>query len=1036
MSDSKKKVLKVIEASTKVDERSTTLLDLEEAGRLFPFVVLDILEEFYQKEQAELRIDSSIPGFLIRYLLPRGAVQLDRITDMTLRPKTLMQTARENKVATKHSKEELVGETRYVLSFTNDRRALAYSPQAKTTDPNLCLAAGTNVSARGFVVKAALLPPSLCWQHAAVTTFTSESQALDIIRKELLRTDFYDWVRQPRSPSLEQSKSPSYELPYTPPIAPKATKAQQNAMTQFREILGIDLTMPIELLENCLYNLFEFNTWNQLVHSRDKATVRSLEQQAELRIQKREQRKQNFALKLELSEKKRIAFEKFKKKDLNQLSAKESKLVNQMQEQTPEYLSLQTQLSNAIEFADLKKVTYLREKLGERICPHLAFLADWILSNKNKADRTIFETVCTKFGVNIDYTVFCQSCGEKLQEITEEDVTLINIKEYIGNTDEGVESSIYTTTSRIIGQFITFSLSWQDKVRQVTRLIASIILEPLQEIASGLSRVKAIQSDTALEVYTAIYCFATLAHFVYNHKGKIAFRIKPMYPGLVNVKQEDAVEGGEAAPRVDERKITAQVAGKLLLRYKHVELNNNPVINMQNVMATFAQAYRWAASATFEIRERTTYTMEDPLAQALQHSPKNAQKTQSDVLAMFRDYAKEEIVNEPAIPESVKLRDWHVRYDGIRIRGIEDWKHGLRDFAKPVADDWAKQWKFPYDKFLADSKKSNGNNTQAFFVLFEQRCPEGDLHELLESKCTKCGLTTTMLAEKDSAYYNKYLKAYQKYEADRNEAIQREVLAEAKKKSRATRHSPVSLPKSDNNKLVELAKRLGLSASFLFSLGLMEGHSIADIESGRVVPYKDLEASLARTRNQSILNYIYLLKQHYNACRNLDRFHGNIPAEYLPLLNQQPTQGFSDLPALAPDSYAEALDHADPIHAGYYLLDAFASVFSFILESFEKQGHRAFAKHFASVMTAAIRSSELIMTTFQLKHIKTSAMVQEDTSREDFDALLTLEEDDSGARDELEEEEEDADQMDEADIDEDIDEDHFEVDLADKEGSD
>lgn len=1046
MTDVPKKVLKVIQASTELDTTNKLSLDLREAKQVFSHVVWNTLGDIYFHELQNTRQESNIPSFMIRYVLPFVAVRLEELPEFEIRTMNVFQISRNEKKNTlgTRSKDQLIGKKSFGLSFTVDQESIpAYSPDTDSTYPNINISKGTAVTAVGLVTQyAPPFPTQTSW------TFEDEAQSLSMIQKILHYCDeqqqrsvsFYEIERIWKQ--ILKEDRPLYVRKMTE-FQPIKDPAQLSAIQFIRDTLGIDSHRADKAItEHQLFNLFLFDQYHQLMVLKNKSHIHhSLLQRAQVHKQQQDQRKMSFTQQLELSEKKQIALKQFNKKDLGKLSKKELEVVETMYKKSisasddglkaESVIGISSALSQAVQFQNIKKITYLKEKLGKSICPHLDELAEGVLKKTE-----VFTKVMETYGLAVDYQLFCKLCGEKLQNIEEEDITLNSQKEYEGNTQDNIDSMVYTGLSRIMVQFVQVSQGWESQGKIITRMLLHFLIPPLQEIWSGLQKIKSIvnELDTVMDIYIAIYSFALLANFIYLNKGKIAFKTDKL-------RSPSKEKKGGAAPnapaKIDEQKIVAQLAAKLLMQYKHIDLHNNSVVDTSNIGQLFTRAYTWASSQSLEHQESVHKEEVHPLDNIKKKKSKNT--AQQRVLDMLVEFASDKIIEESAIPLSAKTAAFFKKHSQVAEDAHTQWQQSMRDRSKPSANDYAKKFKYKYD---FSKRKPKSDNIHSFFVLYELRCPEGDLHEFENGKCSKCSLTTQMLNSRDPDYFKKYMHQFQAYENARQETIKQQFKDIFNKGARA-QYKEEKLPASDNNVVVRLSKRIDVSPAFLFSIGLMEGLSLSDIESGKIIPYKEVDPMTASTRNAILLNYIYFLRRQYNVCRNVDRFFDSIPPEHTELLLNQQTKGFEKLPLLEKSTEKKNLQHllisSDSVSAGYVLLNVFAETFEFILDSFESQGVHAFGKHFAQFALRHIKSTEKIMNFFQLKHIKTTAVIAMDTSREDFDSLIDLPEDntddeDAGLdADHVSDEEDKIDTMASLDIDEDLDEDHFEVDLREKE---
>lgn len=981
--------------------------------------VNDTHRAMLKAESDRNRSPSTIPSFMLRYIVPFATLLVRQV------PNFEVKVIHHKRV----SAVDLPSASGYAVSFTVEQRT-----RASTSDEEIVLAPGSVVDVVGIRLDAQFAP----WGTNAEIAFQNDAQVIEAFTRVFQLIDYTRSVDAQRLPVPIAVPLSALHRPHPPPPAPKLSDAQRAALQVFRDKLRFDFERPALSSTHFLFeNMHRLEDWYALQlkgglnNEVARAVLGRLDAEVTAVEDERQRNLQEYALQLQLSEKKHLALGQFNKA-LHRLTAKERGVVDALydrqrrsrDESTARDVS--TALSNAIQFLDWKRIRELRQQ-GEA-CPHLVELADALLSNSGREHSDLFDRVTHKYGVAIEYARYCRHCGEKLEVIAEEDVTIASLQEYVGNDGQETERMIFPVISRILSQYTLLNVKWLAPT-QLTRFITSIITPPLEEIHSGLLRVKGVDVDAVWDIYIAAHAFAVLAHLIFLHPTNVSFK--------------ESRRGGRAGPssahKADERKLLVQSAGRLFLHSRQVELLNNPVLNQKSAILAFGKAYNWALTVDFSALD--TKQADTNGRPAAPHPLERAAETSP----MFAEYKAERLIEEPAYPKSAKLVAFESKYAWAQKRNYEQWRQSKLDYAKPVRADAVRRRVFNYEAVVATIRKARPKDKRrAFFALYEHHCPEGDLHEMEDKRCSKCKVTPQQLLDKDDGFFQKYESHYLQYEKQRNESIQADFASVLRPVDAVTPDAykaPAPLGDVDNSVIMEASKELSMVPAVFFSLGLFEQVRFEDVTNGKVTPYVDLGQAEASMRNQLLRNHIQQTKRSYNACRNVEEFHV-LPKEYVALLKDQLTRGFADLPPIPESFSGEVIErlifNRDSVKAGYHLLLMLAQLIVFALGAFRQNGHHDFAKHFARYLAQTILDNEKVMALFQLKHIKASLIEDVDTSKEDYDVLVpgddeAVETADATAADTDEDVEEAAPSMQEVDFDEEFDDEHFEVDLRDKE---
>lgn len=159
-----------------------------------------------------------------------------------------------------------------------------------------------------------------------------------------------------------------------------------------------------------------------------------------------------------------------------------------------------------------------------------------------------------------------------------------------------------------------------------------------------------------------------------------------------------------------------------------------------------------------------------------------------------------------------------------------------------------------------------------FFRFYENRCPEGGMHDFDGDKCKKCAYTLGMKnqPEESKIYFKKYHAVFQK-EQDEFRSVASEPAIKTAAEI-ALEVAPKTLEFTyDHAKIIELATALDINHRLIFSLGAVENAEYGDVASGKFVPAESEEKSDPRI--EILISYISNLILQYNQLRYYGRLY-------------------------------------------------------------------------------------------------------------------------------------------------------------------
>jgi hypothetical protein len=149
-----------------------------------------------------------------------------------------------------------------------------------------------------------------------------------------------------------------------------------------------------------------------------------------------------------------------------------------------------------------------------------------------------------------------------------------------------------------------------------------------------------------------------------------------------------------------------------------------------------------------------------------------------------------------------------------------------------------------FDKALASTFKRI-NNIQAFYQYYDSRCPKGELHDIVDHVCKKCGMKTEFRVKTDIQYYDKYSSNFEeinqkklKISVDNLEVIQ-EFNKEANEYHKKMKSENLNEEyKYSQQYLAEWSQLSNVKYNVLINIGLTEGFKFEEIQNAVINPTK------------------------------------------------------------------------------------------------------------------------------------------------------------------------------------------------------
>lgn len=256
-----------------------------------------------------------------------------------------------------------------------------------------------------------------------------------------------------------------------------------------------------------------------------------------------------------------------------------------------------------------------------------------------------------------------------------------------------------------------------------------------------------------------------------------------------------------------------------------------------------------------------------------------------------------------------------------------------------------------------ESKTSSGN----FFRFYEQRCPEGNVHEFDGNVCKKCGLDLTWKPQSvfGIEYYKKYRGLYVK---------QREEF-----KTNIVFTEPHQVPETGTefkdwnhnfNSILQLAKIADVNSKAIAALGDTEKIDYNEIISGTFIPAETEEYYI--TRNYKITSYIRGLLLEYNLLRNYQKII-KPSREIIALIDDSkfPKHKLNELPVLLPERNDDIKEldfqrQRKPRELTNYLIQRFCEISMLIMDTGNKQTEELRKMFVIRFVKKILRGEELL----------------------------------------------------------------------------
>lgn len=233
-----------------------------------------------------------------------------------------------------------------------------------------------------------------------------------------------------------------------------------------------------------------------------------------------------------------------------------------------------------------------------------------------------------------------------------------------------------------------------------------------------------------------------------------------------------------------------------------------------------------------------------------------------------------------------------------------------------------------------------------FYKYFENRCPKGELHDFKisiqkskESSCIKCGITESIVLNRDKKYYDKYIKTYDKIISDKISLEKSEITQICKKTKDDTIKKTFPDWKINNSSIVELSRTFKIKYNIWINLGLTINQNFSLIESEKINPSASATPSILILRNTQLHSYYLHVVTLFYLIKNHDIVQ-NIPYDLKQLMLKNKVRDLHkkliNIDQSILEKYNYYKDNLSPLHVSNFLLYSISITIINIYNSMKK----------------------------------------------------------------------------------------------------
>jgi hypothetical protein len=295
-------------------------------------------------------------------------------------------------------------------------------------------------------------------------------------------------------------------------------------------------------------------------------------------------------------------------------------------------------------------------------------------------------------------------------------------------------------------------------------------------------------------------------------------------------------------------------------------------------------------------------------------------------------------------------------------------------------------------------KEKKDQNVVLFYKYFEQFCPKGELHETIDKKCKKCGITDEIIKSFDVEFYKKYKDVLMKTRKKEAEYINKEMQSRIENKEKNVKEKKFPEWAQVTKDVTDLSKRINIKNlnNLFMSIGLYENLNYQKLESNVIHPYIDATPDAYMNQALTVHNYIlYMYRCYYNTKNS--EYMIKLPVDLKNLLSKmsQNNKDFSKKLTDLDQTYIEKYDwysseKIKPSLLANFCITSLAKLFLTIDDIFKNSKLEKFGQAWVQFYLAKIIGYERFTCSIGLKNLKPLARYEEaedENDAEDADAL-------------------------------------------------
>jgi hypothetical protein len=238
------------------------------------------------------------------------------------------------------------------------------------------------------------------------------------------------------------------------------------------------------------------------------------------------------------------------------------------------------------------------------------------------------------------------------------------------------------------------------------------------------------------------------------------------------------------------------------------------------------------------------------------------------------------------------------------------------------------------------------SNIKTFFLYYENRCPKGELHDFVinvdskkENSCKKCGITKNIVDTSDKGYYDKYIKIYEKTQAEKIELEKNDIKALSNINVEKVVKKSFPSWKINNASILELSRAFKIKYNIIINLGLSNGIKYKLIELEKINPSSSVTPSQSIIRNIYLHGYYLLVVRMYYLIKNYEVII-HIPFDIKELMSKNKVRDLhkklSDLDSNTLLQYDYYITHESTLNISNFLLYSISNTLLTIYANMKK----------------------------------------------------------------------------------------------------